>query len=141
MNQKRAFREALLTVCVPSLAVWLVVAFALDKRGKVPYAEGLPVYLFLFFLPFPLIYPIYRRYLKGPQPPTPHSRRYHLVWATLCGAMSIFSIATALPAFRHHKGLGDWSQLAFALFWVSTLIDHLYSVARTDSDQPSPRGM
>jgi hypothetical protein len=139
VNQRRAFREAFLSVCLPSLAVWLVVAFVLDWQRKVSYADGLPVYLFLFLLPFPLIYPIYRRYLKGPQPPTPRSRRYHFVWAALCGAMSIFSIATALPAFRHHKGLGDWSQLTMALFWVSMCIDHLYSASKAESDQSSSR--
>lgn len=119
--------------------MWLLIAFVLDWQGKVSYAEGLPVYLFLFLLPFPLIYPIYRRYLKGPQTLTPRSRRYHLVWAALCGAMSIFCIATALAAFRHHKRLGDWSQLALALFWASVCIDHLHSASKTESDQSSSR--
>jgi hypothetical protein len=117
--------------------VWVVIAFVLNRQGKVSYAEGFPIYLFLFLLPFPLIYPIYRRYLKGPQPPTARSRRYHVVWAALCGIMSIFSIATALPAFRHHKGLGDWSELAMALFWVSMCIDHLYSASKTEPVQSS----
>ena len=63
----------------------------------------------------------------------------HLVWAALCGGMSIFSIATALPALHHHKGLGDWSELAMALFWVSMCIDHLHSASRAESVQSSSR--
>jgi len=118
--------------------MWLVIAFVLDWQGKVSYAEGFFVYLLLFLLPFPLIYPVYRRYLKGPQPPTPRSRRYHLVWATMCGVMSIFSFATELPAFRHSKGL-DWFQLAMALYWVSMCIHHLYSASRTEPVQSSSR--
>ena len=137
MNQRRAFREAFFTVCVPSFAVWLVIAFVLDWQRKVSYAEGVSVYLFLFLLPFPLIYPIYRRYLKGPQLPTPRSRRYHLWWAAFCAAMSIFSVATAWLAFRRHRGLGDWSQLATSLFWVSMCIDHLYNALKTESGHSS----
>lgn len=137
VNQRRAFREAFLSVCLPSLAAWAIIAFVLDWQGKISYAEGFPVYVLLFLLPFPLIYPIYRRYLKGPQRPTPRSRRYHHVLATLCGLMSIFSIAAAWPALRHHKGLGDWSQLMTALFWVSMCIDHLYRAERTESVQSS----
>lgn len=139
MNQKRALREAFLTVCLPSLAVWLVIAFVLDWQGWVSFGEGFPAYLLLFLLPFPVIYPIYRRYLKRPQAKTPGSRRYHLWWAAGCGVMSIFSIATALLAFRQHKGLGDWSQIAQSLFWVAMCIDHLHSASKTELVQASSR--
>lgn len=137
VTPKRAFWEAFSTVCVPSLAVWTVLAYLLNSTRKVSYAEGLPIYLFLFLLPCPLIFPTYRRYLRGPQLPKARSRRFHVVCAILYGMVSIICIVAALTAFRHHRGMGDWSPLAMAALWVSYCVDHFYRASKAGSVQPS----
>jgi len=132
VTPRRAFWEAFSTVCVPSLVVWMVLAYVLHSTGKVSYVEGFPIYLFFFLLPCPLIFPVYRRYLKGPQLPKARTRRFHVVCAILYGTISIIYIVSAVPAFRHHRGIGDWSQLAMAVCWVSFCVDHLYRAAKAE---------
>lgn len=65
MTPKRALWEAFATVCLPSLILWTFFAYLLRTKLNLPYAEALPIYLFLAILPMPLAVPVYRRYLKG----------------------------------------------------------------------------
>jgi hypothetical protein len=117
----------------------MALAYFLHSTGRVSYGQGFPIYLFFFLLPCPLIFPVYRRYLKGPQLPKARSRRFHVVWAILYGTIAIIYTVSALPAFRHHRGIGDWSQLAMAVFWVSFCVDHLYRAAKAERVVSSKR--
>jgi hypothetical protein len=110
----------------------------LKWHENISYAEGFPIYLIFFLLPLPLIFPVYRRYLKGPQPVKARSRRFHIAFAVLYGIISIAYVVASLPAFRHHKGIGDWSQLALAAFWVSMSVDHLYQASKTTKPFQAP---
>lgn len=129
VTPNRAFWEAVATVCLPSLISWSILAYVLKAKAGMPLGEALPIYLFLAVFPLPLIYPIYRRYLKGPQPRKTHSRAYHVVWGVLYAAVAI---AYVMPTLLDHKRrLGWWSQVAMAAFWIVMGIDHLIRAAKT----------
>ncbi len=57
MTPKRAFWEVFATVCLPSLILWTIFAYSLRTKLNLPYAEALPIYLFLAMLPMPLAFP------------------------------------------------------------------------------------
>ena len=135
MTPNRAFWEAVATVCLPSFVCWSILAYVLNVKAGMPLGEALPFYLFFAVFPLPLIYPIYRRYLKGPQPRKTHSRRYHVVWAVLYTAVAI---AYVLPnLLRHNRKLGWWSEIAMAAFWMVMGIDHILRAAKTTETQSS----
>lgn len=62
MTSKRAFWEAVGVVCIPTLAIWGVLLYAL--RGKI--GSDWPAFLIFGGLPpLVLIYPIYKAHLRG----------------------------------------------------------------------------
>ena len=125
MTPKRAFWEAVATVCFPSLLFWGFVAYLL--RAKVD-AEAWPIYLVLVILPFPLCIPLYRRYLKGPQAQSLRSRRFYVRWAIFFG---IGAFLYAVPLLRHH-GKGDsWVPLLITIIWLGLCVGQVIRAVRT----------
>lgn len=125
MSKKRALWQAVATVCVPSLAFWGVVFWFFQRRMH--EVEWGAVFLFLFFavLPFPLVIPVYGRYLTGRHHPgwCNMSPRYHT------GASILFMIAAVLNGVSAVvKPRGTWDiaeHLALATVWFLIAMDHL----------------
>jgi hypothetical protein len=108
MTPKRAFWEAFATVCLPSLVLWTLFAYFLGTKLNLPYADVLPIYLFLAILPMPLAFPVYRRYLKDtPRNTKRLSPRVNIALAILFTAVGAMH-ATELPKIlRSHKNIWD----------------------------------
>jgi hypothetical protein len=62
MPPSKALWQAVATVALPSFIFWSIAAIVLRETFD---SDALLLYLILFALPLPLIYPIYRRYRKG----------------------------------------------------------------------------
>ncbi len=63
MTQERAFWEAVATVSIPSLIIWGVLLYVVRANAT---ADEWLLYVIFIALPLPLIFPIYKRYLRGP---------------------------------------------------------------------------
>jgi len=138
VTPKRAFWEALATVCLPSLVLWTVFAYLLRAKLNLSYAEALPIYLFLALLPMPLAFPVYRRYLKGiPRNTKTLSPKANVALAILFAVVGIMH-ATELPELlRSHKSIWDVVfHAAIATVWVVMSIE--YARRATRKQPPTP---
>ena len=63
MTRERALWEAVATVAIPSLIVWSVLLYVISANAR---ADEWPLYVIFIALPLPLVFPIYKRYLRGP---------------------------------------------------------------------------
>lgn len=138
MTPKRAFWEAIATACLPSLIVWTILAYLLRSKLNLPYAEALPIYLFLAILPMPLAFPIYRRYLKGTSRGTKQlSPQSQLVCATSFAFVAIMQGMGIPRLVRSHKGVWDLIfHIATAAVWLIMSIEYFRSAARKHSTSP-----
>jgi hypothetical protein len=124
MTPKRAFWEAVATVCVPSLLFWGSFAYLL--RAKVD-AEAWPIYLVLVILPFPVCIPLYRRYLKGPQAQSPRSRQSYVRSAVF---FAILSFCYLFPLLRHGWKRDIWLLLT-TIIYLGMFIFQVICAVRT----------
>jgi hypothetical protein len=109
MNRERAFWEAVATVAIPSLIIWGVL-FYFIRANSTP--DEWPLYIIFVALPLPLIFPIYKRYLRGPIERV-ESPRSLFVAAVVCIALGLsYLVFTAL---RHR----DNADLVFHLVLVA----------------------
>jgi hypothetical protein len=132
MTRERALWEAVATVALPSGIFWLVAAFLLRKTASL---DAWPIYVFLFLLPLPLIFPIYKRYRLGICAiGKQRSRRYHITVAALYLVVGTAVIAEAF--FHHRRRLDLTSQFVTAVFWLSLGIDHVLKAAKTQLANP-----
>ncbi len=114
MTPKRAFWEAVGTVAVPSLLIWVTVFYFFKAQST---SDEWLLWAFLVVLPLPLVIPLYHRYLKGPQL-SPNLKTPFMHWTLcvlwiVCGAIQ----ATAAIVDRRSK----WHlvmSLAGATIWV-----------------------
>src|SRR5260370_8832130 len=75
MPPSKALWQAVATVALPSFIFGSIAAIVLRETFD---SDALLLYLILFALPLPLIYPIYRRYPNGAQfAGVARSPRYH----------------------------------------------------------------
>jgi hypothetical protein len=132
MTRERAFWESVATVCIPSVLVWGLVAYLFRANAR---GDEWPIYLFLFALPLPLIFPIFSRYRRGAQLAAKvKSRRYHTVLAVLY--VAIAAIYVAEGSIHHGQRMDLWSQLIGAAFWLFFGIQHAYRAAKTPATPP-----
>lgn len=113
MTPTRAFWEACATVCIPSLVIW---GFALFFVPPIARGDEWLLWTVFFLLPFPLMYPIYKRYLKGTsRAETLRTRRYHLTAAFFYAALSI---AYTIQVFIYHaRKPAEFFPIALAICW------------------------
>ena len=135
VTPKRAFWEAFATVCLPSLLLWSVFAYLLRSKLNLPYAEALPIYLFLAVLPMPLAFPVYRRYLRcGPRNTKTLSPKLNIALAIFFAVVGILHAAQLPRLLRSHKN--GWDVVfhaAIATGWLSMSIEY---VRRAATKQP-----
>ena len=132
MTPKRAFWEAFATVCLPSLILWTIFAYLLRTKLNLPYAESLPIYLFLAILPMPLAFPVYRRYLKD----TPRNAKTLSPKASIALAI-LFAVVGAMHAvelprlLRSHKDVWDVVfHVAIATVWLAMSVEYARRAVR-----------
>jgi hypothetical protein len=127
MTPKRALWEALATVCVPSVVIWgTLLHFARAQPDE------WPIYLILFALPLPLIFPIYNRYRTGAKYGGNRTPRHHLTWAILS---AVFSAVCTGIAF-HRTSADRTFYLIIAMTYVAGSVDHLRRWAKTRTSTP-----
>lgn len=133
MTPKRAFWEAFATVCLPSLIVWTILAYLLRSKLNLPYAEALPIYLFLAILPMPLAFPLYRRYLKGTSRCAKTlSPRLSIAMAILFAVVAIVHAIQVPELLRSHKNLWDVVfHAAIATVWLIMSIEYFRRASRS----------
>ena len=92
MTSRRAFWEALATVCAPSLVIWGVLFYLL----RPPEDEWI-IFLILFALPLPLFFPLYIRYRRGVKYGRDNrTPRQHLLFSIFGAVLSVAFIGDAL---------------------------------------------
>ena len=135
MTSKRAFWEAFATVCLPSLLLWSVFAYLLRSKLNLPYAEALPIYLFLAILPMPLAFPVYRRYLRGgPRNTKTLSPKLNIALAILFAVVGILHAAELPRLLRSHKN--GWDVVFHAAIATAWLIMSIEYVRRAATKLP-----
>src|ERR1700722_16149852 len=101
MTPRRAFWEAVATVCIPTLGIWGVLLYLVRENAR---SDEWPFYVIFVALPLPLIFPIYRRYLRGPAAGAEKSPRIRFVTAAGSGVLGSAYIVSAL---HRHKDASD----------------------------------
>jgi ABC-type transport system involved in cytochrome c biogenesis permease subunit len=132
VTPKRAFWEAFATVCLPSLILWTILAYILRSKLSLPYAEALPIYLFLAMLPMPLAFPLYRRYLRGaPRNTKTLSPRLNLAMAFLFAVVGIMHTTEIPGLLRSHKNVRDVVfHVAIATVWLIMSVGYVRRATR-----------
>ena len=105
MTRELAFWEAVATVAIPSLIIWGVLLYVIRANAL---ADEWPLYAIFIALPLPLIFPIYKRYLRGPSVKLEKPRTLFIAAA----ASVVFGSANIVFTLIHHR---DNSDLAFHL--------------------------
>jgi hypothetical protein len=132
MSGRRAFWEAVVTVCLPSLVIWTILAYVL--RTVMPFTEAWPIYIVCFVLPLPMFFPVYNRYRKGIERSSQkRGPTYHFVCTILMGA---FSAANASDAI-HRAGWDRGLRMAIAFGWLVASVEHLRRWIKARSTAPT----
>jgi len=133
MPPSKALWQAVATVALPSFIFWSIAAIVLRETFD---SDALLLYLILFALPLPLIYPIYRRYRKGAQfGGVARSPRYHRTVGVL---YLLIAAACSGPPFWFHRRAGDLLvPLAMALCWVGLAANQFHRAIKAGTPSPS----
>jgi|KBSMisStaDraftv2_1062788.scaffolds.fasta_scaffold289917_2 hypothetical protein len=105
MTPERALWQAVATVAIPTLIIWGVLLYALRENAN---PDEWPLYIIFIALPLPLIFPIYKRYLRGPSVRVEKPRTLFIAAAVSVALGSTYVGFSIL----HHR---DNSDLAFHL--------------------------
>jgi hypothetical protein len=101
MNPRRAFWEAVATVCIPTLVIWGVLLYFVRTNAR---SDEWPLYVVFIVLPLPLIFPVYKRYLRGPGTPNGGTPRSHFIAATVSASLGF---AYVIFKLAHHRDTED----------------------------------
>lgn len=101
MNPRQALWEAVATVCIPTLVIWGVLLYFVRISAR---PDEWPMYVVFIALPLPLIFPVYKRYLRGPRSQKEGTPRSHFI-----AAFASASIGFAYVVFTlvHHTDTTD----------------------------------
>jgi len=125
MTPRRAFWEATVTICVPTLVIWGALLYLI--RARLSW-DDVPLLLIFIALPLPLIIPIYKRYLRGTSTTKLRTPRFHYIFATLSAVLgSVYIIDTML----HHRNRIDLAtKLIMGIAWILIGVDHVRRAAQ-----------
>jgi hypothetical protein len=102
MSPRRAFWEAVATVCIPTLAIWGVLFYVVRTSAR---SDEWPLHVIFIALPLPLIFPIYRRYLRGPSVRNDGSPKTNFIAAIASAALGSSYVVSTLLHHRDSSGL------------------------------------
>lgn len=120
MSPQRALWEAVATVCIPIVLVWSVVLYLVRENA---HPDEWPIYLIFIAIPLPLIYPIYKRHLKGEDQPKIRAPRYYFI-ASACFAC-LGSADVVLVFLDHLRKWDAASKLVVGISWLALGGDYL----------------
>jgi hypothetical protein len=112
MTRERALWEAVATVAIPSLIVWGVIFYVIRANAT---ADEWPLYLIFVALPLPLIFPIYKRYLRGPTEKV-ESPRVLFIAAAACAVLGSAYLVSTIVRHRDNSDLAV--HLVMGLGWL-----------------------
>ena len=92
MNARRALWEAIATVGIPSLFIWGALFYFVGKNAR---SDEWPFWIVFLALPLPLIYPVYKRYLRGERITCEVSPRRHFIAALLFAFVGLSYVVSA----------------------------------------------
>lgn len=112
MTRERALWEAVATVAVPSLVVWSVLLFVIRANAR---ADEWPLYVIFMALPLPLIFLIYKRYLRATSATVEKPRTLFI--AAL--AFAVLGSANVIGTLVHHRDNSDLAlHLVIGVAWL-----------------------
>ena len=119
MTRERALWEAIATVAIPTLLIWGVLLYVVRGNAR---SDEWPLYVIFLALPLPLIFPIYKRYLRGPHATKLRTPRYHFLSATATGALGL---AYVVFTWLHHRDNSDLViHVIFGIGWFLIGVRH-----------------
>lgn len=119
MSPRRALWEAVATVGIPSLFIWGVLFYFLGKNSG---SDERAFWIVFMVLPLPLIYPVYKRYLRGERIAREESPRTHFIGAVIFAVLGFSYIISAL----HHRDKPDLIfNLSIGICWVLIACDRI----------------
>jgi hypothetical protein len=129
MTPRRALWEAVATVCIPTLAIWGVLLYLVRTNAR---SDEWPLYVIFVALPLPLIFPIYRRYLRGPVVGRERSPRVRFVAAAASAVLGATYIVSTL---HRHRDTSDLViHLVMGIAWLVIAGDNLRRALRSRDD-------
>ena len=131
MTREHALWEAIATVAVPSLIIWGVLLYLVRANST---SEEWPLYLIFVALPLPLIFPIYKRYLRGPSVKAEKPRTL-FIWATASALLGSANVASAF--FRPRDRYDLLSHLVMGIAWLGIGGEKLGRVLRARTSIPT----
>ena len=113
MSPSRAFWEAVATVCIPTLVIWGVLLYVIRTNAR---SDEWPLYVIFIALPLPLIFPIYKRYLRGPGVRNDGSPKANFVAAI---ASAVLGLSYIVSTLLHHRANSDLViKLVMGISWL-----------------------
>jgi hypothetical protein len=100
-NPRRALWESVATVCIPTLVIWGVLLYFVRTNAR---SDEWPLYVIFIVLPLPLIFPVYKRYLRGPRNRNEGTPRSHFIAATVSASLGFAYVVFTLA---HHRDTED----------------------------------
>jgi hypothetical protein len=129
MTPRRAFWEAVATVCIPTLAIWGVLLYLVRTNAR---QDEWPLYVIFIALPLPLVFPIYRRYLRGPVADKERSPRIRFVTAA---ASAVLGVAYIVSTLHRHRDSSDLViHLIMGTAWLLIAGDNLRRAMRSKKE-------
>jgi amino acid transporter len=104
----------------------------LRTKLNLPYAEALPIYLFLAILPMPLAFPVYRRYLKdAPRNAKTLSPKASVALAILFAVVGVMHVVELPRLLRSHKDVWDVVfHVVIATVWLAMSLEYVRRATR-----------
>lgn len=131
MTRERALWEAVATVAIPSLIIWSVLLYFASPSAN---ADEWPLYVIFVALPLPLVFPIYKRYLRGP------SARIEKPGTLFIAAAvsAVLGSAYIVSAFFHPRDRTDLlSHLVMGIAWLGMGGEKLQRALRPRTSVPT----
>ena len=131
MTRERALWEAVATVAVPSLIIWGVLLSTVGTNARV---DEWPLYLIFMALPLPLIFPIYKRYLRGPTARAENPRSLFIA----SSALAVVGSGYIVSAFFHPRDRYQLlSHLVTGIAWLGIGGEKLRQALRARTSSPN----
>jgi hypothetical protein len=113
MTRERALWEAVATVAIPSLIIWGALFYTISDNAR---ADEWPLYLIFVAMPLPLIFPIYKRYLRGPSVKLESPRTLFI----LAAGSALLGSSYIISALRSHRDSSDLViHFAMGIGWLT----------------------
>jgi hypothetical protein len=102
------------------LVIWGALFYFLGKNAR---SDEWPFWIGFMALPLPLIYPVYKRYLRGAGVPREESRRTHFIAALVFAVLGLSYVTSA--ALNHRSKFDLIFEVGIGICWVLIACDRI----------------